>query len=92
MKGVSLENQAKILNDIFGKDIEDTHYGGLMIVKVKIFSQLVLMLGKPLFLKALLHGLEAEFQQSFQACWHQCEKKLVWVSHHALSTIIEVNQ
>jgi hypothetical protein len=28
LKGVSLENQNKILNDIFGKNIEDTHYGG----------------------------------------------------------------
>ena len=27
LKGVSLENQTKILKDIFGKDIEGTHYG-----------------------------------------------------------------
>ena len=30
LKGVSLENHTKILKDIFGKDIEGTHYGGLI--------------------------------------------------------------
>jgi hypothetical protein len=30
LKGVSLENQNKSLNDIFGKNIEDMHYGGLI--------------------------------------------------------------
>ena len=30
LKGVSLENQTKILKYIFGKDIEGTHYGGLI--------------------------------------------------------------